>query len=197
MPKRRPIPAPVTRPAPLIAPIRGGTDPGLWRRSAPGSALEWAPDQEYLARVRVSVGFGVNPNGGNFVGNAPLHDAAEKDNAFLTRLLLAAGADPNLKNNLGDTALCRAAQFGKPAVVRLLLDAGADPEAVGFEGCTALHRAVQNSKVETVELLLQHHADVDIRNIDGRAALDNVRPKDTRIRELLGAAAARTQRPPS
>lgn len=203
----RPIPAPLPRPAPRDE-LRTGADPNSKNEDGDTplhyavshrrrrSAVWWwdridccdALDADVEGVVRLLLD-GADPNSRDKDSYTPLHYAADKDNTDLTRVLLAADADPNLKSVLGDTPLHRAAQYGKPAVVRMLLDAGADPDALGCGGCTPLHRATQNRRLESVELLLQHYANPHIKNIDGHAALDTVRPEDTRIRELLRGAA--------
>ena len=111
------------------------------------------------------------------------------DNAAVVRLLLDAGADPNRRNEDGDAPLHYAAGHDTPVALRVLLDAGGDPDARGIDGDTALHRAVHDGNTEAVELLLQHNADVRIEDMDGVVPIDNARPGDTRILELLRGAA--------
>lgn len=95
MPRSRPIPAPVTRPEPLIAPLRVGTDPGRWRRPRPGfSALHYAAEEGKHSWMRMMLGFGVDPNYGNFINDTALPAAYFRQHAGVVVVMIAAGADP-------------------------------------------------------------------------------------------------------
>ena len=144
-----------------------------------------------LTAARAPVRAGADPDAGFIYGNTALNSAAAGGRmAEVLQQSLAAGGDPNRKNNAGYAPVHEAAIFGKVVVLRRLLAAGGDPNIQGFKDYTPLHWAAVARFADAVELLLQHHADVDIKNIDGRTALDAVRREDTRIRELLEAAAA-------
>ena len=174
MPRSRPIPTPVTRPARRDE-LRAGADPNNKDKNGETQLHYAVSNRQRWSVARVAAGIEYD-------------DALDADIAELLRLL-AAGADPNLSNIYGDTPLHYAADKDNSELTRLLLDAGADPDVRGFVGATALYKAVQNRRVESVELLLQHNADVRIEDMDGVVPIDNVRPGDTRILELLHGAA--------
>ena len=61
--------------------------------------------------------------------DAPLADAAMREDSAAVRGLIAGGADPDSAHGDGMTALHWAAEHGDAEVIALLVDAGADIEA--------------------------------------------------------------------
>ncbi len=65
---------------------------------------------------------GVEVNGRNYLGYAPLHNAASKGNLVVMRALMVKGADVNITDNEGQTPLDKAVakeQFGAVALLRV------------------------------------------------------------------------------
>ena len=91
---------------------------------------------------------------------APLADAAMRQDVDAVRGLIASGADLNVAHGDGMTALHGAAHLGNVAIVRLLLAAGADAEArTRLGGHTPLHVASRSGRAGAVEVLLAGGAD--------------------------------------
>ncbi len=101
-------------------------------------------------------------------GGRPLHTAAFKRDAAMTRLLIESGADVNAgKTSDGWTALHFAANNGDLPLARLLLDKGATVDARKKDGGTPLHAAAMMGHAEVVALLIARGADVNARKDDG------------------------------
>ena len=116
MPKARPIPAPVTRPASIRAALRAGADRdrwGLplggfellywdderhgWRPRRGSDALDWPAEDNTLGAVRLLLTSGVDPNPERpncWAYGSPLEGAYSGGQVGLALLLLAAGTDP-------------------------------------------------------------------------------------------------------
>lgn len=134
--------------------------------------------------------------------NTALHDALERQNPRLTRLLLEHGADPNrASGTLSKLPLLVAIESGRPELGELLLEHGARPELVSWwdiitpgdfpelvrsaldarvdpgkpdsqHGTTALHLAAMYGYGDCLNLLLQVGADPMRRDANGSTALD-------------------------
>ena len=85
--------------------------------------LEEEPDQVHCRR---SEGLAVHPV---WVGSTPLHEAAQRGETAIVKLLIEAGADVNGRRPNGSTPLHAAAACGHRDVALLLLEEGADPKA--------------------------------------------------------------------
>ena len=105
MPKPRPIPAPVARPA-HVAPLRAGADPA--QRGEPGR--RWASGGIWDA------------------GDTRLHWAALAGPVAWARALLAGGVDPNEKNRNGASPIWAPVFYGRLDMSLLLLAAGANAD---------------------------------------------------------------------
>ena len=93
-------------------------------------------------------------------GEAPLADAAERENAALVRTLLhAGGADVNAAQPDGMTALHWAVYHDDADTAGLLVRAGADVDAANRYGVPALSLAAANGNAGLVRLLLDAGAD--------------------------------------
>lgn len=98
---------------------------------------------------------------------APVADAAERDDAPRVRRLLEGGADVNAPQGDGMTALHWAAYNGNADIAVLVLEAGADPMAVTRIGAyTPLHLAAQAGSEAVVTALLAAGADPNARTVD-------------------------------
>ena len=102
---------------------------------------------------------------------APLVDAAERNDAGAVTALLAAGADVNATQPDGATALHWAAHWDTVALVERLLRAGADANAVNDLGLTPLAVACRNGASRMVGVLLDGGADATLAEPSGETAL--------------------------
>jgi ankyrin repeat protein len=94
-------------------------------------------------------------------GDAPLADAAEKDDGRAIRELLSAKANVNAQQADGMTALHWAVQHEDVAAVEMLLAAGADAKAVNRYGVTPLSIACTVGNTAIVEKILTAGADAN------------------------------------
>src|SRR5205085_2248656 len=72
------------------------------------------------------------------LGNTPLHYAADRNQAEMSKLLLDAGSSPDPTNKDGVTPLMMAASRGNLEIVGALLAKGANPRKTDFTGRDAL-----------------------------------------------------------
>lgn len=99
--------------------------------------------------------------------NAPVADAAERNDAAQVRTLLERGADANASQGDGMTALHWAAYHGNVEIAAMLLKAGADPMAGTRIGAyTPLHLAAQAGSETVARALVAAGADPDARTVD-------------------------------
>ena len=104
--------------------------------------------------------------------DAPLADAAMRQDADAIRGLIARGADPDAAHGDGMTALHWAAQRGDIEIVELLRAAGADLEARTRLGShTPLHVASRSARPGAVRALLDAGADAGAVTTTGATAL--------------------------
>ena len=103
--------------------------------------------------------------------DAPLADAAERQDAAAIRALLEQKADVNAPQADGMTALHWAAYHDDVEAVKLLLAAGADAKAANRYGVTPLSLACTNGNTAIVELLLEAGADPNATLPGGETAL--------------------------
>ena len=104
--------------------------------------------------------------------DAPVADAAMRQDADTVRGLIARGGDPDAAHGDGMTALHWAARHGDVEVVELLLDAGADVEArTRLGGHTPLHVASRSARAAVVAALLEAGADATAITSTGATAL--------------------------
>ena len=104
--------------------------------------------------------------------DAPVADAAMRQDTDAVRALLASGADVNAAQGDGMTGLHWAARLGATEIVRLLLDAGADRGMTTRLGDhTPLHVASRAGQPSTVSVLLDAGADPNARTTTGATPL--------------------------
>ena len=104
--------------------------------------------------------------------DAPVADAAMRQDVEAVRGLIARGADPDAAHGDGFTALHWAVQQGDVEIVTLLLDAGADVEARTRLGShTPLHVASRSAQAAAVRALLAAGADARAVTATGATAL--------------------------
>ena len=89
-----------------------------------------------------------------FLESTLLHDAIDKRDTELVRLLVEAGADVNQAGFMSSTPLHRAIENGDVEIVKILVAAGADINKGGFMGGTPLSLAIEKGNKEIVKILL-------------------------------------------
>lgn len=109
-------------------------------------------------------------------GNSYLHDAIEKGEYGLAKLLLDSGADPNARNSIGHTPLHFAIIFKDIELVELLIKNNANVNARSNSGKTPLHLLTLQKEseitIKIAELLLKNYASMSIRDAGGFTPLD-------------------------
>lgn len=102
-----------------------------------------------------------------------LGEAAKKDLADCTRVLLAAGADVDTTDHLGRTPLYFACENNSLACIRALVAAGANPVAEDTAHNSPVRLAISyNPSLPTLQTLIESGIDINARHAsDGRAAL--------------------------
>jgi ankyrin repeat protein len=106
-----------------------------------------------------------------FAAEAPLADAAERNDGAAIRVLIKNRAEVNLSQADGMTALHWAAHHDEFSKVKLLLAAGADAKATNRYGITPLVLACSNGNTAIVEALLDANADPNSSLPGGETAL--------------------------
>ena len=102
---------------------------------------------------------------------APVADAAQRDDVEQVQSLLRSGADVNAAQGDGMTALHWAAENGNADLARILLTAGADVDAVTRLGdFTPLHIASKSGAQATVRVLLEGGSAPDVLTSAGGVA---------------------------
>jgi ankyrin repeat protein len=119
------------------------------------TALTQAVEDSQVARVRLLLEAGADPNARNYYGNLPLMCAEPTRRGFeCARLLIERGADPSAENENGLTVIDEALIMMQASKIPFLLEAGADPR----KGKPLLW-ALTREMLEEFELLLAHGAD--------------------------------------
>jgi ankyrin repeat protein len=123
-----------------------------------------------------------NDNGGNSMGNTPLHCAVQYRSYALVERLLSLGVNVNPRNGGGETPLHHTSidveDHGpwsseiEAAIAKKLLDAGADVGLRTYdEYHTPLHTAANEGRPGVVDVLLKCGADVSATDIEGLTPL--------------------------
>ncbi|KDQ16399.1 hypothetical protein BOTBODRAFT_130203, partial [Botryobasidium botryosum FD-172 SS1] len=157
-----------------------------------------------LARAKLLLGFGADPNAQDADSQRPMHIVTESDHmafvdeetrADMIESLLAAGADMDAKDDDGDTPLSLAYREGRPYCVRALVDAGADPSISGEWGAptpTFVVELIRNPDgAEVVANVLAAGAGVNAKDDRGYTLLDRAAfcGSPSAVRALLDAGA--------
>lgn len=116
-------------------------------------ALMRAVEGGDVARVRVLLAAGADPNAAAECGETALMRAVSKGNLEVVEVLLEAGGDVHAKSENGFTPLFMAVFFGHVAIARALLARGSDPSAPTRVNTTAEEWAHSWGSAEIVELL--------------------------------------------
>ena len=103
--------------------------------------------------------------------DAPLADAAKKQDQKTIQSLVSQHADVNSRSDDGSTALLWAAHWNDAATADLLLRAGADANAANDFGMTPLSQACVNGSAALVELLLKSGANPNTAIATGETPL--------------------------
>ncbi|MEO5923129.1 MAG: ankyrin repeat domain-containing protein [Bryobacteraceae bacterium] len=109
--------------------------------------------------------------GSAFAADAPLVEAARKQDSKAVRALIGQKADVNAKSKDGSTALLWAAHWDDAATAGLLLGAGADANLANDFKMTALSQACLNGDGELVRLLLKSGANPNLAIATGETPL--------------------------
>jgi ankyrin repeat protein len=162
-----------------------------WQIPAQQLALANAVRDADAARTRELLAAGVDPDGYDDAGDAPLHIAAMQNNLQMIETLLDAGANIDRpRTGAGDTPLLEAVQHHRNDASLLLLARGADPTYAAWRG-PALRCAIQqNARQDVVDALIEHGAIEKARDPGHVAALLQVSARDGKsamLRKLVAA----------
>jgi ankyrin repeat protein len=162
-----------------------------WKIPAQQLALADAVRNDDATQMRELLAAGVDPDGYDAAGNAPLHIAALQNNLQLIEILLDAGADIDRpRTGAGDTPLLEAVQHHRDDASLLLLARGADPTYAAWRG-PALRCAIQqNARPDIVDALIEHGAIENARDPSHVVALFRVAAragKSAMLRKLVAA----------
>jgi ankyrin repeat protein len=130
-----------------------------WQIPAQQLALTDAVRNNAATRTLELLAAGVDPDGYDDAGNAPLHIAVMQSNLQLIEILLDAGASIDRpRTGAGDTPLLEAVQHHHDDATLLLLARGADPTYAAWRG-PALRSAIQqNARADVFDALIAHGA---------------------------------------
>jgi ankyrin repeat protein len=162
-----------------------------WQIPAQQLALADALRNDDAVRMHELLAAGVDPDGYDDAGNAPLHIAVMQNNLRLIEILLDAGADIDRpRTGAGDTPLLEAVQHHRDDASLLLLARGADPTYAAWRG-PALRSAIQqNARPDVVDALIEHGAIEKARDPGHVPALLQIAARDGKsaiLRKLIAA----------
>jgi len=139
-----------------------------WMQRIINTEYAASSSKEYVERVKLAIGLGLDLSVRGMHRYTLLHQAAEHNHVDALHALLGVkdsrGVDVNSRDEYDCTALYRAALKGHVEAVRALIDAGAHPSlANNFNGWTPIIFAAHEGYPDVVSLLLQARADVNER----------------------------------
>jgi ankyrin repeat protein len=162
-----------------------------WKIPAPQLALADAVRNDDVTRTRELLAAGVDPDGYDNAGNAPLHIAVLQENLELIEILLDAGADIDRpRTGAGDTPLLEAVQHHGDDAALLLLARGADPTYAAWRGPALSNAIRQNARADVVDALIEHGAIENARDPRHVVALLRTTARDGKsaiLRKLIAA----------
>ena len=138
------------------------------------TALHWAVRRGDLAKVKLLLQHGANPNITSQSGSNSLYFAAQSGHASVIDLLLQYGVEVNQSNSAGLTPLMMQCllRTAYPACVQHLIDGGAKINLQDYQGATALmYAAFCGSPTLTLLHLLNNGALVNMQTLAGETAL--------------------------
>jgi len=137
-----------------------------------------------LKIARLLIAEGADLNAKNFMGWAPLHNAAGRGRLEGVELLVEQGADIEIRDNKERTPLYVAVADRRLGIAEFLVEKDADVNAKDFEGNTPLHVAAgwgSTGDDLLAELLIENGADVNVKNNQGNVPISHY----PRIAKLL------------
>jgi ankyrin repeat protein len=144
-----------------------------------------------LTRTHQLLTAGVDPDGYDDAGDAPLHIAVMQNHLELIEILLDAGANIDRpRTGAGDTPLLEAVQHHHDDASLLLLARGADPTYAAWRGPALRCAIMQNARPDVVDALIDHGAIENARDPDHIAQLLQVVARDGKsaiLRKLVAA----------
>lgn len=107
-----------------------------------------------------------------------LHEAVNKDNIEMVKLLVENGVDVNKENEYSYTPLHLAVEKNNIEIVRFLVENKANVNSENEYSSTPLHLAVSKNNIEMVRLLVENGADVNKENENSNTPLHLAVDKD-------------------
>lgn len=144
--------------------------------------ITWAASTRDLARAKLLVTKGVNPNTRDLNGNCSMCISASLCNTVMVEWLCSIGANINRTNSDGRTALHCASNVkwlwdsaeraaGTKNLIELLIKRGIDIHAQDKQGRTALHLLARRGDADSVQYLLDARARFNVRDKFGLSPL--------------------------
>jgi cytohesin len=141
----------------------------------------------YKDTLQALLDFGLNVDGIDFLGDAPIHIAARSEHEDLMCVLLDAHAQIETLDRSGNTPLLLAVEWGRTGTVEKLLERGANVSQANCDGDTALHLTPTS---EIAEVLINAQADVNALNTRNKTPLHSQDSDSLAIAQCLLDAGA-------
>ena len=167
-----------------IAAASDGSSPGRRiKRRARGAPIDifTAIERGDLARVKAFIQEGMNIDGVDGFGYAPVHTASADHQDAILSYLIEKGADLNLPDRKGGSTLLHyVAIFNQLAAAEAALARGATSRsktatAINHYGGRCSRTRARNDRIEMVRLFMEHGADPDHKNRLGKSPRDFVK----------------------
>lgn len=131
----------------------------------------------------------------DWLGNSPLHFAAQNGHLGTALVLMRAGMSWDAKTKVDKTPLHLATQNGHIELVKAFIQHGANVNARDMLKMTPLHWACCENEEEIVKLLLKNNADIHLRSKFDKTAYDvSIDNGNFKIAEMLNKG--KKQEPP-